>query len=119
MAKWTKQQARQAGKKGGATTAAKWAAIRAAKEREAMKAEEAAAFDVFERATAGIFDGFEMAAIFHEKIDKAGALIVAESDDAGDALGVHVGADGVACYFYTRPENVKKQVRFNRSVYLF
>lgn len=119
MAKWTRQQARQAGKKGGATTAAKWAAIRAAKEREAMQAEEAAAFDAFERAPAGIFDGFAMAAIFHEKINKADALIISESDDGGDALGVHVGADGVTCYFYTRPETVKKQVRFNISVYLF
>lgn len=82
-------------------------------------ASEKQAFEQFEKAKSGIFNGFDFVKIFHQKYRKEDALHVAESDDRADALGVHVGADGVKVYFFCEPEKAKKQVRFNFSVYIF
>lgn len=116
---WTKTQAQKNAQKGGRATAEKWARIRAERERIARRTAEEKAFSDFMNADAGIFDGFKMVDVFHEKVNKRDAVAFSYSDDKGDALGVHVGADGVAVYFFAAPGEVKKQVRFNRSVYCF
>ena len=41
------------------------------------------------------------------------------SDECAICHGVNVGADGVKCYFYTKPESVTVQVRTNKVIYLF
>ena len=110
---------RRAARAGGAATARKWARIREERERAARRPQEEAAFKAFTDATAGVFDGFDMVNVFHERINKRDAVIVGVADDVATCYGVNVGADGVACYFFVLPEKVKKQVRFNRSVYLF
>lgn len=116
---WTREQAIRNAKKGGRATAEKWARIRTERERIARRPAEEKAFSDFMNADAGIFDGFKMVDVFHERINKNDALIVGYSDDVATACGVNVGADGVVVYFFTTPERVKKQVRFNRSVYCF
>lgn len=106
-------------RKGGMANARKWATIREERARQARRPQEEAAFKAFEEASDGIFNGFEMINVFHERINKANAIFVDFADDAAMCRGVNVGADGITCYFFTEPENVKKQVLFNRSVYLF
>lgn len=76
-------------------------------------------FEEFMKAKEGNFNGFEFVDVFHEKIKKSDAILIDESDDCADCQGVHVGSDGVTCYFYTTPDKVSKKVFFNRSVYLF
>ena len=89
-------------------------------EQRAKEEAERLAFEKFIAADAGIFDGFLFPSLFHREFDKRKNLWSGESDDAGDVstpFGVfHVGADGVTVYAMT--EQPKKQVRFNRSVYL-
>lgn len=110
---------KQAARKGGEATARKWAAIRAERERAAREPKEQEAYRAFIEAEEGIFDGFKMANVFHKNVDKNGCILFEYADDVAMCEGVSVGADGIACYFFTEPEKVKKQVRFNRSVYLF
>lgn len=110
---------KQAARKGGEATARKWAAIRAEREREAREQKEQEAYKAFLEAEEGIFDGFGMASVFHKNVDKNKAFFISEADDVATCEGVNVGADGVTCYFYALPSQIKKQVRFNRSVYLF
>lgn len=120
--KFTKSNAKFYGHKGGLSATHKKSAATLERERAASQAErerERAAFERFLNAESGFFNGFEMSNIFHAEINKFNAVQIAESNEQGDALGVHVGADGVTCYFFTNPANVKKQVVFNRSVYLF
>lgn len=112
---FTKRAARQ----GGEATAAKWAAIRREREKQEREPLEKMYFEQFENAEKGIFDGFKMRDTFHKHYNKNDALFRAESDDVATCRGVSVGSDGITCYFFAAPENVKKQVRFNHSVYLF
>ena len=95
---WTKTQAQKNAQKGGRATAEKWARIRSERERIARLPAEEKAFSDFMNADAGIFDGFKMVDVFHERINKNDALIVGYSDDVATAYGVNVGADGVAVY---------------------
>lgn len=88
-------------------------------ERLEKELNEYVALVAFMKAERGNFNGFEFAEAFHETFNKYEAKDIAESDDKGDCKGVHVGADGVTVYFFCEPENAKKQVRFNRSVYVF
>ena len=92
--------------------------LRTKKASEA-RAKELEAFELFQKAESGTFNGFEFANIFHEKINKKDAIIIGESDDTATCHGVTVGADGVICYFFCEPQNAKKQIQFNRSVYIF
>lgn len=113
------RKTRQIARRGGAATAAKWAAIHRAREREARRPAEEEAYAEFIAADSGTFDGFRMVDVFHEHHNKADAVIVDEADDCATCRGVHVGADGITCYFFAQPEQVKKIVTFNRSAYLF
>lgn len=106
-------------RKGGLATAKKWAAIREARAREARRPQEEAKYKAFEEAYEGIFNGFEMINVFHEKIDKGNAILMGQADDCAKCHDIDVGQDGIFCYFFVEPEKVKKQVRFNTSVYLF
>lgn len=81
--------------------------------------EELEAYEAFLTAQSGIFNGFAMVNLFHLKHRKLNAYLIDESDNSGICQGIHVGADGVICYFFCEPKNAKKQVRFNRSVYIF
>lgn len=110
---------KRAARKGGAATAAKWAAIRREREKQERAPREKIYFEQFENAEEGIFDGLKMIDIFHKHYNKNNALFWSEADDVATCEGVRVGADGIICYFFVTPENVKKQVRFNHSVYLF
>lgn len=117
--RFTKQNARYYGRKGGRTAAQNRTSKARQAEAERQAQAEAAAFSRFEQAGSGYFNGFEMANIFHARINKADALTVEQSDDSGNAHGVHVGADGVTVYFFCKPEQARKQVAFSRSVYVF
>lgn len=110
---------KQAARKGGAATASKWARIRLEKERAESRQLEEKAFEEFEKAEEGIFNGFAMVNVFHERVNKLNAILVDIADQMATCHGVSVGEDEIMCYFFTEPEKVKKQVRFNRSVYLF
>ena len=89
-------------------------------DQRAKEEAERPAFEKFIEAETGIFDGFLFPSLFHREFDKRKSLWSGESDDAGDVstpFGVfRVGADGVAVYAMS--EQPKKQVQFNRSVYL-
>ncbi len=110
------------GRKASAATIAKRQA-EAAREQE----RDARAFDAFEAAGAGFFDGFEMVNSFHRQYSKADAVEALTADDTGDAVTsagatIHAGADGAAVFVMTeaaRCGDVKKIVRFNRSIYAF
>lgn len=92
---------------------------------ERAKAEEA--FNAFQNAESGFFDGFEFCEIFHARINKCDAVEVLESDDIAQATTsagatIHAGADGVTVYVMTesaRTNGARKLVCFNRSVYAF
>ena len=121
MAKFRKNNdfTKRAARKGGEATAAKWATIRREREKQEREPFEKMYFEQFENAENGVFDGFKMIDIFHKHYNKNDARFWAVSDDAATCEGVSVGSDDVICYFFAAPENVKKQVRFNHSVYLF
>lgn len=121
MAKFRKNNdfTKRAARKGGEATAAKWAAIRREREKREREPFEKMYFEQFEKSETGIFNGFKMVDIFHKHYNKKSALFWSEADDVATCEGVPVGSDGVTCYFFVTPENVKKQVRFNHSVYLF
>lgn len=89
-----------------------------AKEREEFEKKN---FEEFENAKEGIFDGFKFVDIFHktEKYSKYNSIKTGHSDEKAECEGVNVGCDYVDVYFFCEPVNVKKQVRFNRSVYCF
>lgn len=112
------------------------AAEKAKREAEKAKREELLAqerkldeqaFDAFEAADEGVFDGFNMVNTFHRRYDKATAVETLMADDCAEAVTstgaiIHAGADGVAVYVMTeeaRRGDVKKTVIFNRSVYAF
>lgn len=93
------------------------------KEREQSRA----AFEAFERASVGAFNGFEFVAEFHAAYNKRDALEVLTANDCAEVTTsagakLHTGADGVTAYIMTaeaRRGNVKKKVGFNRSIYFF
>lgn len=96
-------------------------------EKDFNAAQELKAFEDFENAESGIFNGFEMAEIFHKKYSKYNAIEWGYADDCADFTSsagavIHTGADGVKVYLMTESA-VKsggcKQVHFNRSVYVF
>lgn len=125
--RFNKQNARMYGSRGGKARLASHISAKPADELKQQLEQEAKAFEAFEVADAGDFDGFEMATIFHLKFDKADAIEVLTADDCADATTsagavIHVGADGVRVYIMTesaRFGSVKKIVQFNRSVYVF
>jgi len=79
------------------------------------------AFERFENAKGGTFDGFEFVGVFHERINKDAAIYSGISDDCADVktpFGIfHTGADGVTAYFFSK--SPVKTVQFNRSIYFF
>lgn len=81
--------------------------------------EEAELFKEFQEAKEGIFDGFDFADEFHKHIDKEDALHHLHSNIDGYCRGIDVGREYVDVYFFCDPDKAKKQVRFNRSVYVF
>ena len=120
--RFTKQNARFYGAKGGCCATHKKSESTLQKERnEAIRVRniENEEYARFLTATDGIFNGFAMVNVFHENINKENAIIIDESDDCATCRGVHVGSDGVTVYFFCDPKNAKKQVQFNRSVYVF
>lgn len=82
---------------------------------------ELQAWQKFEEAESGNFNGFAFVNIFHERVNKANALYIGESDDGANVstpFGVfHTGADGITVYFFSKTP--KKRVDFNRSSYYF
>ena len=66
-----------------------------------------------------IYSDSEEVAIFMRRARTYAPLLMTKSDDAGNCMGVNVGADGVVCYFYTAPDEVTVQVRTNKVIYLF
>lgn len=110
------------GRKPSAATIAKRQA-----QAQQERARDAQAFDAFEAADAGSFNGFAMADAFHEHYSKADAVETLTADDCADAVTsagatIHAGADGAAVYVMTegaRRGDVKKVVYFNRSIYVF
>jgi len=120
--KFNKSNAKYYGARGGRAASHHKSAKTLERERQAkeqMTALEQSRYDDFVNAESGIFSGFAFADIFHSSINKADAIITAESDDCAMCEGVNVGADGVTVYFFCQPTDSKKQVRFNRSVYVF
>ena len=114
------------GRKPSAATIAKRQAAAEA-EQQQRKAAEEKAFADFETAENGYFSGYSMVEIFHQKHDKRKALETLTADDCADVITsagatIHAGEDGVTVYVMTeaaRRGDVKKIVRFNRSVYAF
>lgn len=120
--RFTKQNARYYGRKGGLSATHKKSEKtlkREAKRISTEREKQEAAYARFEAAESGSFNGYEMIDIFHEKMRGRQPLRVVEADDTANADGVHVGADGVTVYFFAPSDRVKKQVRFNYSIYLF
>lgn len=126
--KFNKQNARRYGRRGGLAAQAKKAREKIiVNERGTRLSRELKAFEDFENAESGIFDGFEMVESFHKKYSKDNAIEWGYADDCADFTSsagavIHTGADGVNVYLMT--ENAVKsggckQVRFNRSVYVF
>ncbi len=122
FSKYYQPRVHRGGRKPSAATIAKRQAD-AAREQE----RDARAFDAFEAAGAGFFDGFEMVDAFHRHYSKADAVETLTADDCADVITsagatIHAGADGVTVYVMTeaaRRGDVKKVVRFNRSLYAF
>lgn len=125
---FNKYNARKYGCRGGLAAAAK----RNLKNFDYEKANELylkdlKAFEGFENAESGYFNGFDMVKTFHEKYNKYDAIEWGCADDCArftSSAGavINTGADGVNVYLMT--ENAVKsggckQVRFNRSVYVF
>lgn len=108
-----KPQNRRGGRKPSAATIAKGQAAEMDRQQKA--------FDVFENSASGNFCGFDFVDVFHKHYDKQNAIFAAESDDRANVATpwgvVHVGADGVMCYFFS--EQPTKTVTFNRSIYFF
>lgn len=117
--RFTRSNAYKYGRRGGLATAAKRNEQKQRKRAEQIRKAEEEAFARFQNAERGYFNGFEFSGVFHEQISKADALFSGISDDAAECEGVNVGADGVKVYFYCLPENAKKIVSFNKSVYVF
>lgn len=125
---FNKQNARRYGRRGGLAAQAKKARENFdGNARGARLSQELKAFEDFENAESGIFDGFEMAEIFHKKYSKYNAIEWGYADDCADFTSsagavIHTGADGVKAYLMTESA-VKsggcKQVHFNRSIYVF
>lgn len=125
---FNKQNAKYYGRRGGLAAQAKKAREKIViNERAARLSRELKAFKDFENAESGIFDGFEMVEIFHVKYNKYDALEWGYADDCAQFISragavINTGADGVNVYLMTESA-VKsggcKQVRFNRSVYVF
>lgn len=126
--KFNKQNAKYYGRRGGLAAQAKKAREKiVGNERGTRLSRELKAFKDFEIAESGIFDGFEMAEIFHVKYSKYDAMEWGCADDCAQFTSragavINTGADGVNVYLMT--ENAVKsggckQVRFNRSVYVF
>lgn len=96
-------------------------------ERGARLCRELKAFKDFENAESGIFDGFEMAEMFHVKYSKYDAIEWGYAGDCAQFTSragavINTGADGVNVYLMTESAAKTggcKQVRFNRSVYVF
>ncbi len=95
-----------------------------AKRQAAFQAEmdrQQKAFDIFENSASGNFWGFDFVDVFHKHYNKQNAIFAAESDDCANVATpwgvVHVGADGVMCYFFS--EQPTKTVEFNSSIYFF
>lgn len=111
---------------GGSRPSEATIARRQAEAKEAKSADEQA-YAVFEQASEGFFNGFSMVESFHRYHDKATALEVLTSDDSAEVVTssgatIHAGADDITVYVMTneaKAGNVKKVVRFNRSVYVF
>lgn len=126
--RFNKQNAKYYGRRGGLATQAKKAREKIiVNEMGTRLSRELKAFKDFENAESGIFDGFEMAEIFHVKYSKYDAMEWGCADDCANFTSragavIHTGADGVNVYLMTESA-VKsggcKQVRFNRSVYVF
>lgn len=125
---FNKQNARRYGRRGGLAAQAKKAREKiVVNERGTRLSQELKAFEDFENAGSGIFDGFEMVEIFHVKYSKYNAIEWGYADDCAQftssaGAGINTGADGVNVYLMT--ENAVKsggckQVHFNRSVYVF
>lgn len=125
---FNKQNAKYYGRLGGLAAQAKKAREKIIfNERETRLSRELKAFKDFEKAESGIFDGFEMVEIFHVKYSKYDAIEWGCADDCAQFTSragafINTGADGVNVYLMTESA-VKsggcKQVRFNRSVYVF
>lgn len=126
--KFNKQNARYYGRRGGLATQAKKAREKIViNERATCLSQELKAFKDFENAESGIFDGYEMVEIFHVKYSKYDAMEWGYADDRAQFTSragavINTGADSVNVYLMT--ENAVKwggckQVRFNRSVYVF
>lgn len=126
--KFNKQNAKYYGRRGGLATQAKKAREKIVVDEMATRlSRELKAFKDFENAESGIFDGFEMAEIFHVKYSKYDAMEWGYADDCAQFTSragavINTGADGVNVYLMT--ENAVKsggckQVHFNRSVYVF
>lgn len=107
-------------KKGGRKPSSATIAKREAETKKAYK-KELKAFEAFENAAEGAFDGFEFINVFHQKVDKYAAILTAVANDEADVLTpfgkFHTGSDGITCYFFS--EKPTKTVRFNRSIYYF
>lgn len=77
------------------------------------------AFENFENATSGSFNGFDFVELFHQKWNKINAVHVCVADDTATAITpfgtFKVAEDGMTCYFMTTLPT--KKVVFNRSVY--
>lgn len=126
--KFNKQNARRYGRRGGLAAQAKKARENFdGNARGARLSQELKAFEDFENAESGIFDGFEMAEIFHKKYNIYNAIEWGYADDCANFTSsagavIHTGADGVKVYLMTESA-VKsggcKQVHFNRSIYVF
>lgn len=125
---FNKQNAKYYGRRGGLAAQAKKRREKiVVNERGTRLSQELKAFKDFENAESGIFDGFEMVEIFHVKYSKYDAMEWGCADDCAQFTSragavINTGADGVYVYLMTESA-VKssgcKQVRFNRSVYVF
>ena len=122
FSRYNQPKRRNGGRKPSAATIAKREA-----ERAAELAREQEAFEAFETAETGNFNGFSFPTVFHRKYDFSKALEVIRSDDCADVetskgFTIHAGADDISVYVLTEEAiygKIKKRVRFNRSVYVF
>lgn len=81
---------------------------------------ELIAYEKFQNAESGGFNGFAFGTLFHRDYKKERAIWVGEADDCADVhtpYGTfHVGEDGITVYLMS--EKPTKTVSFNRSAYL-
>lgn len=91
----------------------------ALKRMEESKKRELEAFEKFETANGGYFNGFEFANLFHQCYNKKNAIFTHSSNDQGDVVTPFgkfaTGADDITAYFFS--EQPRKTVSFNRSIY--